>query len=595
MSDYIEKLTKLSLATLGSYLKAVFKYPYLTLAIIFFVFIDYTLNVLAPILYKIFFDIMASGSPKEQAVGRLVSILFVIATIYATRWVFLRAAAFTSNYVRTKVMHDIANQTFAYLHKHSFSYFNNEFIGSLVKRVQWYVRAFEIIFDRIIWNLLPLFVNISIILIVLFFVNTLLALGVFIWLVGFIFFNLIIIKFKIKYDIKRSEAETKTTAVLADTITNHSNVKLFNGYGRELKKFFNVTENLRQLRRLTSDISSLVDAVQSILMFSLEIALFYFSIKFWAQGLLTIGDLVLLQAYVVTIFYRIWDFGRVLRDIYEALADAVEMTEILQTPHEVQDVPQAKKLKVTTGEITFENIDFVYPKGSSVMKDFNLSIPAHQRLALIGPSGAGKSTVVKLLLRMYDVSKGVIKIDGQDISKVTQESLWENISLVPQDPILFHQSLTENIRYGKPDASDEEVIKASKAAHAHEFITQLVNGYDTYVGERGIKLSGGERQRVAIARAILRNSPILILDEATSSLDSESEKFIQEALSEMIKNKTVIVIAHRLSTIKKMDRIVVIDDGSVIEEGTHHELKKINTGIYRKLWELQAGGFNEGG
>ncbi|MEK7558106.1 MAG: ATP-binding cassette domain-containing protein, partial [Patescibacteria group bacterium] len=218
-------------------------------------------------------------------------------------------------------------------------------------------------------------------------------------------------------------------------------------------------------------------------------------------------------------------------------------------------------------------------------------IKPQEKIALIGPSGAGKTTVIKLLLRMWDLTGGQIFIDGQDISQITQKSLWENISLVPQDPILFHRTLMENIRYSKQEATDDEVIKAAKLAHCHEFIGKTINGYNTYVGERGIKLSGGERQRVAIARAILRNAPILIFDEATSSLDSESEYLIQDALDKLMKNKVVITIAHRLSTIKKMDRIIVIDDGKIIEEDTHLELIKKEKGIYKKLWELQAGGF----
>jgi ABC-type multidrug transport system fused ATPase/permease subunit len=218
-------------------------------------------------------------------------------------------------------------------------------------------------------------------------------------------------------------------------------------------------------------------------------------------------------------------------------------------------------------------------------------VKAKETLALVGSSGAGKTTLVKLLLRIYDIQKGHILIDGQDISKVTQESLRQNVSLVPQDPILFHRSLMENIRYGKMDATDDEVKEAAKLAHCDEFIGRLKLGYDTFVGERGIKLSGGERQRVAIARAILRNAPILILDEATSSLDSESEMFIQDSLDKLMKDKTVIVIAHRLSTIKKVDRIVVIDNKKIVEDGTHAKLAKIRNGLYRKLWDIQVGGF----
>ncbi|MCX6742753.1 MAG: ATP-binding cassette domain-containing protein, partial [Candidatus Parcubacteria bacterium] len=254
------------------------------------------------------------------------------------------------------------------------------------------------------------------------------------------------------------------------------------------------------------------------------------------------------------------------------------------TPHEIQDVPEAKDLEVTAGKIEYQEASFNYNETRSVLKKFNLVIKPGEKIALIGPSGAGKTTIVRLLLRLYDLTSGKILIDNQNIARVTQESLWHNISLVPQDPILFHRSLMENIRYGNFKASEKEILKAAKLAHCHEFISKLSDGYNTYVGERGIKLSGGERQRVAIARAILHNTPILILDEATSSLDSESEMLIQKALDELMKNKTVIAIAHRLSTIRKMDRIIVIGEKGIVEEGTHDSLIAQKTGLYKKLY-----------
>jgi ABC-type multidrug transport system fused ATPase/permease subunit len=274
------------------------------------------------------------------------------------------------------------------------------------------------------------------------------------------------------------------------------------------------------------------------------------------------------------------------------VADANEMTEILHTPHEIQDAPGALKLKVAKGQIEMKDVTFSYETNAPVFKKFNLLISAGQRAAIIGPSGGGKSTIVKLLLRFVDIQGGEILIDGQNISKVTQESLRANIALVPQEPILFHRSLMENIRYGKAGAGDKEVIAAAKLAHADEFISKFKEGYKTYVGERGVKLSGGERQRVAIARAILKNAPILVLDEATSSLDSESEHFIQDALKNLMKGKTVIVIAHRLSTIMQMDRIIVLENGVITESGKHEELLKAREGTYQRLWHIQAGGFS---
>jgi len=269
------------------------------------------------------------------------------------------------------------------------------------------------------------------------------------------------------------------------------------------------------------------------------------------------------------------------------------MIEILNYPHGIEDKSGASRLEVPTGEVVFDNVGFGFSDSRKVLHNISLTIKAGEKIALIGPSGAGKSTFVKLLLRLYDVSSGEILVDGVDIRNVTQESLRQNISLVPQDPILFHRTLLENIRYGRREANDEEVLRAAQLAHCDEFALSLAKKYDTFVGERGIKLSGGERQRVAIARAILKNAPILILDEATSSLDSHSETLIQDALDILMKGKTTVVIAHRLSTIRKMDRIIVVEKGKIIEEGNHDELLKNDSSLYKKLWTLQAGGFIE--
>jgi len=326
--------------------------------------------------------------------------------------------------------------------------------------------------------------------------------------------------------------------------------------------------------------------------------------------LITIGVFVLLQAYVLNIINQLWGFTRLVRDLYQGYADSKEMVEINLLSHEIKDLPSAKELVVDKGEIEFNDITFGFNQMHQVLENINLTIKPGEKVALVGPSGAGKTTFVRLLLRLYSATSGKILIDGQDISEATQESLRKNISMVPQDPILFHRTLAENIAYGKIEEMQKEVPKLAKGepgsrsqsdlgkikkaatlAHCDEFIKELPQGFETYVGERGIKLSGGERQRVAIARAILKNAPILILDEATSSLDSHSEMLIQDALNNLMAEKTTIVIAHRLSTIQKMDRIIVIDNGRIIEQGSHKDLLENENSLYKKLWELQAGGF----
>jgi ABC-type multidrug transport system fused ATPase/permease subunit len=332
-------------------------------------------------------------------------------------------------------------------------------------------------------------------------------------------------------------------------------------------------------------------AGQGAFMVVIQVGLLFGALHLWLAGKLVVGDFVLIQVYVLGIIDNLVGVGRELRRIYDAVADAGEMLEILMTPHEIQDIPDAKDLQIKDAAIHFDNVRFTYASQSdAVLNDFDVSIRGGERVGLVGRSGAGKSTVTKLLLRTYDLNSGSISIDGQDISKVTQESLHRAVSVVPQESILFHRSLRDNIAYGKIDADEDEIEEAAKLAQAHDFISLLPLGYETLVGERGVKLSGGERQRVAIARAILKDAPILVLDEATASLDSESEVAIQKALRELMKGKTVIAIAHRLSTLREMDRIIVLDHGSIVEEGSHDELLQ-KSGIYADLWRHQAGGF----
>ncbi len=553
-------------------------------------------NTIVPIYFKKFFDILSSNQyGKDTLATSLNKILLVIFLLEFARIIIWRIVDAINNRLQPSIIANLSDLCFSKLHKHSFSYFNNNFVGSLVKRVNWFTRAFENIMDQVVWSFVPLVSNLIIIIVVLGLKNIYFGLGVLSYIILFSIINWSLTKYKLKYDIKRSEAETKSTAILADTVTNNHNVKLFVGYNREILTFHNAIELVRKLRTFTWNLDMIFNGVQALLGMILELGLVYFGISMWKKNILTIGDFVMIQAYAGIIINQTWGFGRMIRNIYSSLADAEEMTVLLNTPIEIQDVPNAKELRVTSGKIEFIDVGFNYNETRQIISNLNLTIPANQKVALVGSSGSGKTTIIKLLMRMHDLTDGRILIDGQNIAEVTQESLWKNISLVPQDPILFHRTLIDNIRYSKPEATDEEVVQAAKLARCHEFISELPEKYNTYVGERGIKLSGGERQRVAIARAILRNAPILVLDEATSSLDSESEAMIQEALATLMKKKTVIVIAHRLSTIMEMDRIVVIDKGKIIEDGAHHELLKNINGTYNNLWKIQAGGFISGG
>jgi ATP-binding cassette subfamily B protein len=550
-------------------------------------------EMLAPYFYKVFFDTITSSKGYSASASVLLKIIIIIAVCNLSRILFRRLGDYINIPLYSRVMSNIYHECFEYLHKHSYNFFNNNFAGSLVKRVNRMVNAFEVISDKFYYELIPLVLRIIIIFSVLLWIRPIIGLIMLIWTAFFMISNYFFTLYKWKFDILRAEADTEVTGVLADTITNNANVKMFASLGFELKNFRIVINDWAEKLSFTWKMDFIASTMQALAMAILEFLVFYFAIDYWTKGMLTPGDFVLMQAYLLELFGGLWNFSRIVRDLYARFADADEMMEILNQKHEVSDFPHAKEISVIRGQIEFKDVVFSYHDEGSVIKDMNLTIKSGEKVALIGPSGGGKSTITKLLLRFFDIKKGKILIDGQDIKKVTQDSLRSQISFVPQDPILFHRTLMENIRYGRHDASDEEVIAAAKLANCHDFIMGFSDKYNTYVGERGIKLSGGERQRVAIARAILTNAPILILDEATSSLDSESEMLIQQALQNLMKQKTTIVIAHRLSTIMKMDRILVLQEGRIVEEGSHSDLISQESGLYKRLWDLQVGGYVE--
>ena len=326
----------------------------------------------------------------------------------------------------------------------------------------------------------------------------------------------------------------------------------------------------------------------------------FISISAFVSGIVAItvfgspaGALFLTVSYTMQMGRRLWESSRVMRNLNRAFGDASDMTEILEIEPTIKDAPEPDNFKISRGSIELKDVTFTHSESDSpLFKNFNLKIKQGEKIGLVGHSGSGKTSLTKLLLRFSDIEDGSISIDGQDIRSITQHDLRSHIAYVPQEPLLFHRSLSENIAYGSPDATRQEIEGVAKMAHAHEFIEKLSDGYDTLVGERGVKLSGGQRQRVAIARAMLKNAPILLLDEATSALDSESEVLIQDALWKLMQNRTAIVIAHRLSTIQKMDRIIVLDEGKIAEQGSHKELLRKN-GVYAKLWNHQSGGFIE--
>jgi ATP-binding cassette, subfamily B, bacterial len=548
-------------------------------------------GIIVPLFYKDFFDTIVLGGNKLIVAKSLLVIIFYILFLNVIQWVFYRLATLANIKYQINTIARLKQNSYNHLIEHSYSFFAGNFVGSLVQKVNRSARSFERLSDNLIWNLLPLAIKLVMIFTVVFFINRQIALVLLLWACIFLLFNIIFSQWKLKYDLKFSAMDSKTTAYLADTLTNQNTVSLFSAFKRESEGYKKVTNEHAAIGTFTWTLDGIIEGGQHILGVIIEFLIFAMALLYWQQGIITIGVFVLLSSYIIDLVHQLWGFTRIIRDTYHNYADSKEMVEIMMLDHEIIDIPSAKKLSIDRGVIEFKSLEFSFHGTRKVLNDINIAIKPGEKVALIGPSGAGKTTFIRLLLRLYTPTKGHILIDGQDITKVTQESLRDNIALVPQDPILFHRTLAENIAYGKPRASKKEIKKAAQMAHCDEFINNLPSGLETFVGERGIKLSGGERQRVAIARAILKSAPILVLDEATSSLDSYSEMLIQDALNNLMQGKTVIVIAHRLSTIQKMDRIIVIDEGKIVEQGKHEELLENENSTYRKLWKLQAGGF----
>lgn len=487
---------------------------------------------------------------------------------------------------------DLAMET---LLKRSVGFHTNNIGGKLVSNALEYGQAFGKLTDTLYINLIPfaltLIIGVSIVL------GRSLIMGLALLAVAVITITLILVESYRRSNLRAERKKVQDLAIanLSDTVVNAQAVKTFAREKDELKNHYELSGRLRDLRLKDWTAAGMSGGSRMGVLLGLQIAFIAFVAQLVHQDPSVLGIGIFSFTYTLALTNKLFEVGTMLRNVEEAFLSASTMTSIVLEQAEINDAPNAKKLSVKKGEITITDADFSYNDHNSEEKVFEnlaLVIPASQKIGLVGPSGGGKSTLTRLLLRFEDVTKGSIAIDKQDIRDVTQESLRHSISYVPQEPLLFHRSILENIAYGKPGATLKEVRKAAKLAYANEFIEKLPHKYDTIVGERGVKLSGGQRQRVAIARAILKDAPILVLDEATSALDSESEVFIQKALAQLMKNRTTIVIAHRLSTIQKMDRIIVLNDGKVTEDGTHAELLK-HKGIYAKLWKHQSGGFIE--
>lgn len=478
--------------------------------------------------------------------------------------------------------------SFEYVNKHSFRFFSDNQSWSIISKLRRLPQSIESFFDTLAYNAIWILVWFASTSVMLFFTNKFLFS---IFLIFLVFFTVTIIWMMNKHMKYQQEAlveDSKLGGILWDVITNNINISVFASANRELENYKKQADIRWKKQRKNWYVMIFIMAIQRTLIMLFVLFLMYFTIKLLIQWNIWVWEFVIVTLYlwkVTPYFVSIWF---VFRSMYKSINNIAEALEILKTPHEIVDKEWAWELVVKRWEIVFEDVDFEYEKWMSVFKKFNLKIKAWEKVWLVWVSGSWKTSITKLLFRFFDISWGRILIDSQDISKVKQDSLRKNISFVAQEPILFHRSLEENIKYWKPDASKDEFEKVCKDTHCNEFAETLNDWYSTMVGERWIKLSGWQKQRVAIARAMLEGAKIFVLDEATSSLDSESERLIQESLETMMQDKTSIVIAHRLSTIMKMDRILVMEDGKIVEEGKHEELLKKPWGKYKKLWNIQA-------
>ncbi len=489
-----------------------------------------------------------------------------------------------------KLRREIRKTLFSYLQHHSHRYFISHFAGSLANRIAEVSMSCMHALWTVTFDFYPLIIKSVVALFLLFNASGELALVLSLWLGIYVYVSYLLARRCRVYAQDFAEARSLVTGKVVDSVTNVMNAKMFARRKYEedyLTDYLNheVNHALRTYWYMEK-----LRWFQYTAAMVLMIAMVGYALKIWSEGDMTVGEFSMVAGLAIMLIEAARGLSRSFLEFFEYLGNISDGVSVFVQSHEIVDQPDAPALKVTRGEIEFDDVSFTYKEGLPVFENLSVTIAPKQQVGLVGFSGSGKSTFVNLMLRLFEAQGGAIRIDGQNILEVTQDSLRENISMIPQDPQLFHRSLMENIRYGRLEASDDEVIAAAKKAHAHEFIMQTEKQYDSLVGERGVKLSGGQRQRISIARAILKDSPILILDEATSSLDSHTEKKIQLGLETLMQGRTVVVIAHRLSTISHMDRILVFDQGKIVEDGSHQQLL-LRDGHYAHLWNMQAGGF----
>jgi len=525
-----------------------------------------------------------------QLVAQLRGPLILFIALAVGEVLFSRAGGTLQVIIGPRQRQAVTRALYGYLQHHSHRFLGNDFAGALAHRISETSMGVSQTLWTVIFDFWPMTIVFGVAIVMLHHAHRGLGEFVGIWALCFVCTSFWLATRTRPFAVAAAAARSETTGKVVDAVTNLTSTRLFARLKFEREYLDGqLRKELRAVRR-SNGYSERVRWFQYFAAAVLKVGVLWYALQLWGRGEISVAEFVVASTTTLLVINEARNLSRRFLEFFEYIGNVANGVHTIVRPHEIIDEPGACALTIRRGRIEFRHVTFGYSAERPIFTDLNVVIPAGQRIGLVGFSGSGKSTFVSLMLRLYDPQAGAVLIDGHDIRRLTQESLHAQLSLIPQDPNLFHRTLLENIRYGKLDATDDEVFQAARQAHAHHFITQIKDQYQSLVGERGVKLSGGQRQRIAIARVVIKNAPILILDEATSSLDSVTEQAIQETLAAAMEGKTVVVVAHRLSTIAHLDRILVFDQGRIVEDGTHQQLLA-KGGAYHRLWSRQVGGF----